>query len=255
MNPNIVGTIVFTCTLGGALIGIWLRTKLPEHHLNDESRDAMRLGIGLVATMTALVLGLVTASAKSSFDAVDTAVKHTAMDVLILDRLLARYGPETSEIRGALQHAFAHRIDQIWPQNSSRPAHLDPLGAASASGIEGLADGIRGLTPRDDSQRSLKSRALDLADALLKTRWLVFAGIGTSVPLPFFLILLFWLTITFVSFGLFAPRNATVLAVLFVCALSVGGAVFLILEMDGPFDGLVQVSADPLRYAHAHLNR
>ena len=253
MRPTIIGTIVFACTLGGALVGNWLRTTLPAHHLNDESRETVKLGIGLVATMTALVLGLVTASAKSSFDNVDTAVKHTAMDILTLDRLLARYGAETSEIRGALQHAVAGRIDMIWPQGSSRPAHLEP--SVAASGVEGLADAIRGLTPRDDSQRSLQSRALDLAEALLQVRWLVFAGGGTSVPLPFLVVLLFWLTITFASFGLFAPRNPMVLAVLFVCALSVGSAVFLILEMDGPFDGLLRVSADPLRYAHAHLNQ
>jgi hypothetical protein len=255
MNPTLVGTIVFACTLGGALVGLWLRTKVPAHHLTEESRDTVKLGIGLVATMTALVLGLITASAKSSFDAVDTAVKHAAMDILILDRVLARYGPETGEIRSALRYSFAHRIDMIWPQSLSRSAHLDPMGAASASGMEGLADGIRGLAPRDDSQRSLRSRALALAEALLQARWLVFAGIGTSIPLPFFLVLLFWLTITFASFGLFAPGNATVLAVLFVCALSVSGAVFLILEMDGPFDGVVKVSADPLRYAYAHLNQ
>jgi len=247
--------IVFASTLGGALVGNWLRTTLPEHHLNDQSRDTVKLGIGLIATMTALVLGLVTASAKSSFDAVDTAVKHTAMDILTLDRLLARYGPETGEIRGALQHALASRIDMIWPQSSSRPVHLDPIRSGAASEVEKLADGIRGLTPRDDSQRSLQSRALDLAEALLQARWLYFAGGGTSVPLPFLVVLLFWLMITFASFGLFAPRNATVLVVLFVCALSVGSAVFLILEMDGPFDGLLKVSADPLRYAHAHLNQ
>ena len=96
---------------------------------------------------------------------------------------------------------------------------------------------------------------MNLAEALLKARWLVFAGGGTSVPLPFLVVLLFWLTITFASFGLFAPRNAMVIVVLFVCALSVGGAVFLIAEMDGPFDGLLKVSADPLRYAYAHLNQ
>ena len=79
MNPTIVGLIVFTCTFGGALLGMWLRTTLPEHHCDAESRDTVKVGIGLIATMTALVLGLVTASAKSSFDTVDTAVKHTAM--------------------------------------------------------------------------------------------------------------------------------------------------------------------------------
>jgi hypothetical protein len=247
--------IVFACTLGGALVGQWLRTTFPEHYLSDESRDTVKVGIGLVATMTALVLGLVTASAKSSFDAVDTAVKHAAMDVLALDRLLARYGPETREIRGALQDAIASRIEMIWPPSSSRPAHLDPIRSGAASRAEALADGIRALTPRDDFQRSLQSRALDLAEELLQARWVVFAVGGTSVLLPFLVVILFWLTITFASFGVFAPRNAMVLAVLFVCAVSVGSAVFLILELDGPFDGWLKVSADPLRYAHAHLNQ
>jgi hypothetical protein len=253
VNPTVVGTIVFVSTLGGALGGYWLRATLPEHHLNDESKHTVKLCIGLIATITALVLGLVTASAKSSFDGVDTAVKHTATDILTLDRLLARYGPETGEIRGALQHAVANIIHTTWPQSSSSAARLEP--SVGTSGVEGLADAIANLTPRDNSQRSLQSRALDLAEALLQVRWLVFAGGGRSVPLPFLVVILFWLTITFGSFGLFAPRNTTVLAVLFVCALSVGSAVFLILEMDGPFDGVLKVSADPLRYAHAHLNQ
>jgi hypothetical protein len=254
MSPALVGTIVFVFTLGGALLGNWLRTALPAHHLDEESKDTVRVGIGLIATMTALVLGLVTASAKSSFDAVDTAVRNTAMDLLTLDRVLARYGPEAGTIRGALQKAVAVRIDALWPQGSSEPAHVDPIRSGTASATEGLADAIRNLTPRDDSQRSLQSRALDLAESLLQTKWLVYAGGGTSVPLPFLVILLLWLTITFASFGLLAPRNATVLGVLLVCALSVGSAVFLILEMDGPFDGLLRVSADPLRYAVAHLD-
>ena len=253
MNPTLVGTIVFACTLGGVLLGMWLRTILPEQHLTNESRDTVRLGTGLIATMTALVLGLVTASAKSSFDTVNTAVRQTAVDILTLDRLLARYGSETREIRGALQHIVASRTDMIWPQSSSQPVQLDPLGAAAT--VEGLADQIRALTPRDDSQRSLQSRAQDLFEALLRARWIIFGGGGTSVPLPFLVVLLFWLTITFASFGLFAPRNAMVMGVLFLCALSVGGAVFLIAEMDGPFDGLLKVSADPMRYALAHINQ
>jgi hypothetical protein len=253
MNPTVVGMVVFACTLGGALVGHWLRATLPENYLDDESKDTVKLGIGLVATMTALVLGLVTASAKNSFDAVDTAVKHTAMDVLTVDRLLARYGPETGELRGALKQAIASRIDMVWPQGSSQPAHMDPIRSGAASAAEGLADGIRSLVPRNDSQRSLQSRALDLTESMLEARWGIAVG-GTSVPLPFLVVLLFWLTITFASFGLFAPRNALVFAVLFVCAMSVGSAVFLILELDGPFDGLLRVSADPMRYAYAHLN-
>ena len=255
MNPTIVFIIVLTCTFGGALLGMWLRTILPAHHLTAESKDTLRLGIGLIATMTALVLGLVIASAKSSFDAINAEMKQTAIEILALDRVLARYGSETAEIRQGLQHVVGARIDTLWPQGSSKPANLDPMSSGTRSTAEGLAHAIRGLKPRDDSQQALKSRALDLAEALLQARWLVLAGTETSVPVPFLVILLFWLTIIFASFGLFAPRNATVLVVLFVCALSVGSAVFLVLEMDVPFDGLFRVSAVPLRYAHAHLNQ
>jgi hypothetical protein len=255
MEPAVVGVIVFALTYGGALLGMWLRTVLPEHHLDTESKDTVKVGIGLIATMTALVLGLVTASAKSSFDNVNTTVKQTAVEILALDRVLARYGPETGEIRRGLQRGVGARIDMIWPQGSAKAAKLDPIQSGAATIAEGLADAIRGLKPRDDAQRALQSRALDLTEALLQARWLVFAGTETSIPLPFLVILLFWMTIAFVSFGLFAPRNATVLVVLFVCALSVGSAVFLIMELDRPFDGVLSVSADPLRYAYSHLNQ
>ena len=254
MDATIVGIIVFTCTFAGALLGMWWGTALPEPLL-AESRQTVQVGVGLIATMTALVLGLVTASAKSSFDAVDTAVKQTAIQLLALDRVLARYGSETGEIRKGLQRVVGARIDMIWGQGSSKPADLDPLRSGTALGAERLADALRGLKPHDDSQRALQARALDLAEAILQSRWLAMTGTGSSIPVPFLVVLLFWLTITFASFGLFAPRNAMVLTALFVCALSVGSAVFLVVEMDGPFDGLLKVSPDPLRYAYTHLNQ
>jgi hypothetical protein len=255
MKPTVIGAIVFVCTFGGALFGMWLRTALPGQHLNADSKDTVKVGIGLIATMTALILGLITASAKSSYDALDRAVKQTAADILTLDRVLARYGSDASEIRKNLKHAIGDRIEMIWPQGSFKSANLDPLRSGAESEVERLAGAIRGLNPRDDTQRALKSRALDLTEALLQARWLVLAGTETSVPVPFLVILLFWLTITFASFGLFAPRNATVLVVLLVCAVSVASAVFLVLEMDVPFDGLLKISSQPLRYAYAHLNQ
>jgi len=211
MNPIIVAIIVFTCTFGGALLGMRLRTILPGHHFDDQSKDTVKVGIGLIATMTALVLGLVTASAKTSFDAADSAVKKTAYDILTLDRLLARYGSETGDIRKGLQRAIGARTDIIWPQGVSKRADLDPLRSGAASEAEGLPNAIRALKPRDDSQRALQSRALDLAEELLEERWLVLAGTETSIPVPFLVILLFWLTFTFASLGLFAPGYAMVL--------------------------------------------
>jgi hypothetical protein len=158
VDASVVAIAVFTCTFGGALIGMWLRTVLPEHYFDAESRDTVKVGIGLIATMTALVLGLVTASAKSSFDDVNKAVKQSATQLLTVDRTLARYGSETGEIRKGLQRAVGARIDMIWPQDSSAPVSLDP--ARVSGGVEGLADAIRGLTPKDDSQRALQARAL-----------------------------------------------------------------------------------------------
>ncbi len=255
MDPIAVGSVVFAFSFGGALAGMALQGLLPQHHLSSESKDTVKVGIGLVATMTALVLGLVTASAKSSFDAVDSTVKQTAVDVLTLDRALARYGAESQAIRQGIKLAVGNRIETIWPADSSRPQDLDPVHAGTNAQVERLAHEIRLLTPRDDAQRALQGRALDLSEKLLEARWMVLAGAEPTVPKPFLVILLFWLTITFASFGLYAPRNATVVATLLVCALSVGSAMFLVLEMDSPFSGLLRVSAEPLQFAYQHLGR
>ena len=166
-NPTLVGMIVFACTFGGVLLGMRLRHALPGHHLDPESKDTVKVGIGLIATMTALVLGLVTASAKSSFDAMDNAVKKSAVDVLTLDRVLARYGAETGEIRKSLQRVVGARMEMIWPQGAAKPADLDPMRSGAGVEAERLADAIRSLKPHDDNQRALQARALDLTESLL----------------------------------------------------------------------------------------
>lgn len=252
MSPTAIAAIVFACTFGGALAGIRLRAALPEHHLDEKSKDTVNLGIGLIATMTALVLGLVTASAKSSFDALDSAVKQTASEVLALDRALARYGPETGEIRAGVREAVEVRVERIWPDGAPGPARIDP--SESIHGAEALTDRIAALSPQTDAQSRLRARALDLAEAVMEASWGALVGSGSSVPPVFLAILLFWLTVTFTSFGLFAPRHATVIAVLFVCALSVAGAVFLVLELDGAFEGVIRVSPEPLRLAQERLD-
>lgn len=253
MSSVLAGAIVFVLTFLGAQLGMWLSAALPKHHLDDQSKDSIRAGIGLIATMTALVLGLITASAKSSYDTVETDVRTTATEILTLDRLLARYGTETGGIRASLKASVQQRVDMIWPQGPSRRAQVDA--AVSLAVPEALLEQIRALTPHNASQQAIQSRALELAESLLKVRWMVVAEAKKAIPLPFLGILLFWLTFTFTGFGLFAPRNLTVIAVQFVCALSVSSALFLVLEMDEPFDGLLKVSAEPMRYALAHIGR
>lgn len=255
MNSAIVGGVVFAMTFGGVLAGMGLRKMLPKHHLDDASRDAIKVGIGLIATMSALVLGLVTASAKSAHDAVDDGLRHSAATLLTLDRTLARYGPETESIRQDLRSAVGARLQAVWPPDGAKPAAVDPLRAGVVSHTERITDAIRALVPQNDVQRALQTRAIDLAEALLHARWLSLADNGATVPLPFLVVLVFWLAVTFASFGLFAPSNATVMTVFFVCAISVASAIFLVLEMESPFSGLLKVSPAPLLHAYEGLGR
>ncbi|MCI0353629.1 MAG: DUF4239 domain-containing protein, partial [Acidobacteria bacterium] len=169
-------------------------------------------------------------------------------NIIVLDRVLARYGPETKEARDLLRRTVARALDRIWPEDSSRPGQLEP-----AAGSEGPYEKIQQLSPQNEVQRSLQAQALNISIDLTRMRWLLVEQAGSSIPMPFLVVVVFWLTIIFVTFGLFAPPNATVIATLFVCALSVSGAIFLILELDRPFEGLVQISSAPLRNALAHL--
>jgi len=255
MSSVAIATIVFVCVLGGVLLGMSLRAVLPEHHLSDDSKDVVKLGIGMIATMTALILGLVTASTKSAFDAQSAAVRQAATNIVMLDRILVHYGPETKAIRDGMRSLLASRVDMIWPEEShaSGPPRAElpkvPLAA------EGLQDQLLALSPQTDAQRWLQSRALQIAGDLLQARWFLFGPGDNSVPVPFLVVLVCWLALIFGSFGLFAPRNATVITVLFVCALSVAAAILLVLEMEQPFAGLMKISSVPLRNALSHLGQ
>lgn len=253
MIPIEIALIMFACVFGGALIGMFIRAYIPEHHLSEGAKDVIKLGMGLIATMTALVLGLVIATAKSSYDTQADAVKHTAAKVLLLDRVLSNYGSETKEARNLLRRIIANRLEAIWPEDRSQRARFDVPEAAFTD--HEMAARILQLTPQNDTQRWLRSQALQIGTDIIETRWLVVGSLGSAIPVPFLVVVVFWLTIIFASFGLFAPRNATVIAVLFLCSVSVAGSIFLVLEMDQPFEGLIQISSAPLRYTLSHLGQ
>ena len=251
MSQIAIGWIVFACVFGGALIGMYLRHFLPEHHLIAESKDIVNLGMGLVATMAALVLALLIGSAQGSFGTKQSEITQVSSTIILLDRVLALYGPETKDVRDLLRGAVVRTLNQILPEKSSHPAQLDPLAARGHF----LFEKIVALKPQNDDQRSNKAQALSLALDLGQTRWLMFEQMGSSISMPFLILLVFWITIIFFSFGLFAPPNATVIATLFVCALSVAAAIYMILELDQPFKGLVQISSAPLRDALTYLGQ
>jgi Protein of unknown function (DUF4239) len=246
-----IGMIVFALVFSSALLAMLVRKALPEHHLSAESKDTVKLGIALIATMSALVLSLLVASAKSAFDTRSNQVVQAAADIILLDRALARYGPETKEARGSLRSSVTAVVERFWSADGARPIAID----SKTSPVEGLYDQIEKLSPQNETQRLLRGEALTMTESVERTRALLFENLGTSIPVPFLVVLVFWLCVIFASFGLFAPPNGTVIVVLCVCALSVAGAIFLILELDRSFEGLLQVSGAPLRTALAQLGR
>jgi hypothetical protein len=249
MNSITVSLIVFTCIFGGALLGMLLRAALPEHHLSGDSKDIVKLGMGLVGTMAALVLGLLVASAKGSYDAQGAELTQLSASIALLDRVLAHYGSETKEARDLLRGGVARILDEMWTKMSGSSSGLAP------GGHEAIYEKIQELSPKDDRQRSIQTQALNVAMSIGQTRWSMYEQGTTSVSVPLLVVLVLWLTLILGSFGLFAPANATVITSLCLSALSVSAAIFLILEMYSPLSGMIQLSSAPLRAALAHLGQ
>ncbi len=252
MSPIALSLIAFAIIFGGTLLGMFLRTILNEQHLTADSRDVMKLGTGMIATMAALVLSLLIGSAKGTFDTMNSGLKQAGLKILLLDRTMAQYGPETREARDILRRSVITMIQLIWPADKDTVV-LDKV-VQTGSRIENLEEKLRQLSPRNDDQRRLQSQALQITDEMNQTRLLLIQQVGQqSFPMPLLALLVSWLTIIFFNFGLFTSRNTTVMAVLFVCALVAASSLFLILELDQPFGGLIKISSAPLRGALAHL--
>ena len=201
VSPMDIGCIVLACVFGGALLGMALHRILPEHHLSAESKDVIKLGMGLTATMSALVLALLISSAKSSYDTQRNEVTQLSANIILLDRVLAHYGPETKEARDLLRLSVSGMVDRIWPENRSGLSESE----ATSTGGEAFYDRIQELTPQNEVQRSLQAQALKMSIDIGQARWLLFEQGGRSIPMPFLVLLIFWVTIIFLSFGLFAP--------------------------------------------------
>jgi hypothetical protein len=245
MIPLIISGIIFVLTLGGILLGTLLRRTLPKHHLSKDAQDIVRLGVGLIATIAALVLGLLIAAAKGSFDTQSTQVKQITADLILLDNILAQYGPEARPIREQMRSTVGPFADRLWREKQAgRGGPFETNAAAERIYLE-----IQRLSPQNDLQRSLQSRAAQISNDLAQARLLLFVESDNLIPIPFLAILAFWLVIIFASFSLFSPLNFTVFTCLSLFALSASCAIFLILELSQPFTGLLMISSAPLRNA------
>jgi hypothetical protein len=252
MNDLLISLLVFAVIFGGALFGVAVRPLLSETHLQPDSKDVVKMATGLIGTLAALVLGLLIASAKSSFDQKTSQVRQMTARIILLDELLAQYGPEAAPVRVRLRQSITPLANSIWHDEGlppGKPVHFE----ASAQSLA-FENELESLTPNTEAQRSLQSRAIQAFTEGAQTRLLLFTQAGGSIPAPFLVILVFWLSAIFVSFTLLARTNLVVMTSLFVCALSFAGAIFLVLELDNPFTGMMGISSATLRGALSPLN-
>jgi len=250
LNAISTSLIVFGCMLAGTALGWILAWALPERHLSTDSKDSIKVAVAMVATLSALVLGLLTASAKSDLDVKQQEVRTMASEIIGLDRALAMYGAGAEPIRADFKAVVGSRLKAIWPVEAG---DVDAANVAVGSGIEGILRQILALDPADDPGRWLQSQALSLATAISASRWTIVAEMSSAIEWPFVAVVTFWLAIVFTSFTLFAPRNASVGMAMLISALSVAGAFYLIIEMDQPYSGLIRISSDSIREAYGAL--
>ena len=249
MSALLISIVTFALVFGGALLGMYFRNALSDDHLRDDVRDVIRLSTGLIGTIAALVLGLLIASAKSSYDARSTQIKQITANIILLDGLLQQYGPDARKLRIMLRNSVPPLVDRIW--NEGDRIRTAPF-AVTAEAQE-LVNNVQGLEPNSDPKRALQARILSAAADSAQARLSLFTQSHDSIPGPFLVILIFWLTMIYGSFGLFVRPNPIVIIAFFVGTLSVSASIFLILEMDQPLVGLMQISSEPLRHALAPL--
>ncbi|MBX7259778.1 MAG: DUF4239 domain-containing protein [Candidatus Hydrogenedentes bacterium] len=253
MSPLAISLIVLLCIFGSSLFGLLVRSRLPDQHLNSDTKEVVKLVVGIVGTMTGMVLGLLVASAKSSFDSQCDGVTQLSANVIVLDRALAHYGPEAKETRRLLRETVRDMIPRIWQDET--PSSARSTGAGDVADYEALYDQLLKLEPKSEAQRTTHGLAIKIVHDTAEMRWLLYSKRNSSIPLAFLVLMVGWLAITFASYGLFAPRNSTTLAVLLLGSIVVSSAVFLILELDHPFGGLMHISSEPLQNALSQIGR
>ena len=237
---------------GGGLIGIFGARVLPKHHMSDSSASVVKLLAAVVVSLTSLVLALMLSSANSSFAVNAGIVKKLSSDLIHLDHLLRAYGTEANEARANLRVYVTKKNGELFPVS----AVLAPTDRETSDQLDALLDSVVSLAPADRRHTMIVEQALAITSSIYAERWLLWENPGSTVPLPFLFVLVFWLFLIFVSFGLFAPVNLTVIASFLLCSVAVSGAILMILDMGDPMHpGWVQVSGEPLRRAMVEVGR
>ncbi|WP_246687592.1 DUF4239 domain-containing protein [Mesorhizobium sp. B3-1-7] len=250
MGEVLVGTAIFACLAGASLVSLMVHERFPAHHLRDDTSAVVRLAANLFVVMSSLMLGLMINSAKNTFESINGNVHTFATEIILLDRTLRHYGPEADSARQSLA-AYVQRVVDTSTADSDTTVVPNRL---SELLLYQVGDILAGLTPADAKQTAAQQAATQQLQKLIEQRWILAEQSEGAIPAPLIVLLVAWLTLIFASFGFRAPHNGTVVFTCLVSgALAAAAAVYLIIDMDSPFSGPIQVSPTPLQRALAEL--
>ena len=252
MSSWLIAVIILTLAFGAALAGMAVGARLPNHHRSDASHNVVSVSMAVVGTLTALVLGLLLSIANTSFGTKQQQLISVSADLLRIDQLLRGYGPEADRARVALRQYAASKLADTFPTNGGSP---DTENDATAHLLVETGRMVLELTPANAHQRWIQGQVVGVAGNISQTRWQFAEESRVAAPTALLVLLVFWLVLLFGSYGLFAPRHATTIVVLFLAAVAAAGAILLIIDLEYPSSGLIRLSADPLQHAVAMLNR
>jgi hypothetical protein len=242
-----IGLIAFCCIFGAGVAGLLLRRILPDVQRTDATQKTVQTMMNVVAILAALVLGLLIASTKTSFDTRSKEIEEFSANLTLLDRELMHLGQEQQDVRTLLRDFTARTIAQTWRIDANSPSVTND--AQTVQMLDDVEDRLRALTPQIEIQRAARLSALQLAGELKRTSRLLAVQESGQTPRLFLVVVIFWLAILFVSYTIFAPLNATVIATILAGAFSVSIALNLIFDMDRPFAGFIKVSSVPMQQA------
>jgi len=250
-GAEVSGLFALAAIFGGVLVGRYVARRLPGHHLSSETQSVVTVSVAVIGTLSALVLGLMITAANSSFSARADEVRELSLQLIRMDRNLRRYGPEANDARTKLREWAIAKTQQLFPEKG-QPS---PSSQTTIEKLESVQDAVLALNPSGERQKYLRTLCVTLSSTLIQARWSLEQRRGHSIPVPFLILLIFWLSIVFASFGLFAPANRTALVTLFLCSVAVAGGIVLIEELDNPLSGFIRVPSDSMHKALVEIAR
>jgi hypothetical protein len=246
--------LAFVCPLAGAGIGMLLRKRLPADHLSRESTDVIKLAVGLMATLVALVLSLLVSSANTFRGNVAVEYKQALAGIVQLDQCLKAYGPQAGDIRALVRDVVGRSFQQHW-----RHEDFGARQAAETANLESMVEvqrRILSLEPRDATQKWFQSQALQLShDVVRVSQFLANDQSTAELPMPILVVVLVCSALIFAIFSLFVQPNGTVVAAFVAAAMTIAAGMFLIIELNSPFGGVLELSSAPARAVYDGLAR